>query len=755
MEGRTLLVHAVGGGDCGHAAALDFSGRQPDYEGDPGAVGRDRRPLRKVFDGLTLAGEKVEGVALLGTTNEHRPGDRPFLAYAEEMAQRLSGPAGLCGRHMEPTCVLTLPVTQPTMEAAGDAVGQLLTKLTPAECLITCGSGSYVLSVGALMAAIEAGVPARLIHIDHAHHPYEIAAPRHGQHHLTTWLVRQRFWDELAQLDPDHRPVWELLAARQRADCAPARKLANALTGHSPSGLPLGKIAKLAELWPAVQAAFFERIGRGEAVDHALLRAWFGERLSRLYRRERPSLRTVLPRSTIESLEQLLAGSFEGGGASHFRNASLSLATGTTDSPVVRTLRDTKLMDMYSDATTHAAHLRPSRHRPLPYTVVEAADRFERDDVARELVARTGFTAWPMLGSGDVLVLTGVGLPRDGRDEDDRHALRTVLEHAHRRSGSLLRRGRIRLRLLASPETTERAHVLLAWTQPLLDGVNGEASVIPALPVAPDTIDDLRDQVLAHLRAGPPPTGLPGSGSLRDIDEILLVLSPGTAAANYGMIAAGIDWALEAACPFTITELARTHGGPPELHTGQSTLCRLGIDGVLVRLAASALRRLDLRTVTHLLSLGSPGLADTLRNAERFADEAMADPGHSASHEHRGRLAHARFGLVAHTLGDHPELAAYVAVESVRPALYTFEGWRQFTRTSPAARTLTRIRDASPYCHLLDRRRAQRGGRPRPKDDVRSLLRQLMAGLPDSRGQLVTDYERLLAELRALSPYTG
>lgn len=751
MRGQPVLIHAVGGGDCGFAAALNFTGRQPDYEGDPGAAGTDRRPLRKIFEGLALAGERLEGIVLIGTTNEHRPGDRPFIAYAQEMAQRLTDPAGLCGRRLGPTCVSTVPVTQPTTTAVGHALSELLRELAPAECLVSCGSGSYSLSVGALLAVIEAGFPVRLVHVDRAHQPYEIATARHGQHHLKRWLVRHRFWDQLAPLDPDHRLVWELLAARQRADCGPAVRL---VTSDAQSALPRGKIAKLAEQWPAVQAATFERIGRGEAVDHALLRTWFDERFSRLYGHERERLRAVLPPRALEPLERLASG-FEGSGANGYLTAARELPpTGTTDSRVVRTLRDPELMDMYLAARTHAAHLRPDDPRPLPYTIVEAADRFEHDDVARDLVAQTGFTTWPVLGSGDVLVLIGVGLPRDGRDEDDRHALRAVLDHAWTRSGRLLRRGRIRLRLLAGTETTARARALLTWAQPLLDGIGGEADVITSLPVGPDAIDDLRRQVLARLRSGPGPTGMSGSGSLRDVDDILLVLSPGTAAANYGMIAAGIDWALEAACPFTITELARVHGGPPELRTGQSSLCRLGIDGVLAHLAAGALRRLDLRTVIRLLALGSAGLAEALRDVRRFAAETMG-PGQFMSVQDRDRHAHARLGLVAHVLGDHPELAAYVAVESVRPALFSFEAWGVLARTDSAARTLTRIRDASPCCHLFDRRRAKRGGRPRPQANVRGLLGQLMTRLQRSDGALIAEYERLLAMLHAHSPYTG
>lgn len=751
MTRQSLLIHAVGGGDCGFAAASRFTDCDPDYEGDPAAIGTNLRPLRKVFQGLTLANEKIENVTLLGTTNEHRPGDRPFLAYAREMAARLTGPAGLCGRRLEPTCVSAVPVSHPTMEAAGRAVTRLLIEQEPVGCLVTCGSGAYALSVGALLAAVEVGIPVRLVHIDRADRPYEIATERHARHHLTRWLVRHRFWDELAQLDPDHRHVWALLAARQRADCSLARQLTR---GTGTPKLEPGKITKLTELWPTVRAAFLERLGRGEAVDYSLLRAWFWERLSREYRKEQGELPAGVPLPVVELLERGLDGSQDG--ASKVRAASEALPVGTTSSRVVRMIRDPKLIEMLSSASTHNAHLHPYRHRPLPHTLIEEADRFERDDVARELVSTAGHTARPVLGSGDVLVLMGLGLPRDGLEEDDRHALKAVLEQARIRRDQLLRRGRIRLRLLASDEAAPRAGTLLSWAQPLLDTAHGEAEVIPSLPVGPEHIDQLRRQVTAHLQAGPQPTGMSGSGCLRDVDDVLLVLNPGTAAADYGMIAAGIDWALEVACPFTLTELARRPGLPPELRAGRPTLCRLGMDGVLAHLAAGALRRLDLRTVTHLLSLGSSALAIVLEHAHRFTAQVWADPGYAVTASDRDRLAHARLGLVTHVLGDHPELAAYTAVECVRPSLFTFARWQQQTRKTPAARTLTRIRDASPFCHLLDRRRAGQGGRPRGgRADVRSLLREVMDRLPDSGGHLVAEYERLLTRVEALSPYTG
>jgi hypothetical protein len=319
-----------------------------------------------------------------------------------------------------------------------------------------------------------------------------------------------------------------------------------------------------------------------------------------------------------------------------------------------------------------------------------------------------------------------------------------------------LRQGRVRLRLLASEETTDRAEALLAWARRLVDGLDAE--VIGPLPVGPRDIGDLHRTVVAALRKTAAPTGRYGSGSLRDVDEVVLVLNPGTAAANYGMIAAGVDWALEAACPLVIAELTRRLRLPPDLQVGGPILCRLGADGVLARLAAGALRRLDVRTAARLLSLGSTQLAAVGQETEQFVRDVFADPGHAINRSDRLTLTRRRWRLIAHVIGDHGDLAAYLAVESVRGPLLTWQVWERTERAVAVVKTLRERRDASPYGHLLDRLRANRNQRP-PPTDVRSLLNEVVTALqkpaaaPDD--ELITAYERLLGELDRLSAQTG
>ncbi|MCD0449396.1 hypothetical protein LO762_09360 [Actinocorallia sp. API 0066] len=252
---------------------------------------------------------------------------------------------------------------------------------------MTSGSGATGLSVAALLASLDAGCPTSRVPVDAAAAPYGLPDLIGTREPLRQWLLRHRFWAELAQLDPAGAALWRLLAARQRADTSAAR--------GPVAGVTAGQLTKLKELWPSVQAAFFERVVRGEAIDQSLLRAWLA-----FYRR----------------------------------------------------------------AARHTAHLAGPGSAPLPETIVACADAWERGDLTPALVRGRSLTPWPVLGSGDALVLMGVGLgpAADPRDAEGRTAVRLVLAETARYRAALPRPGRTRLRLLATAETMARAGTLAA-----------------------------------------------------------------------------------------------------------------------------------------------------------------------------------------------------------------------------------------------------------------------------------------------------
>lgn len=736
-EGR-LLVHAVGGGDLGFAGTT-APDRLPDLEGDPEATGRDRRPLRKVFEGLAAAGIPVSLIVLLGTTN--RDGiikGRTFASYAEEMRRRLVSETGLCGARFDPDAVSVVRVESPAMRDASMELDRWLADHRLEEILITCGSGAFALSVGALCAALATRNRARILNIDTPHLPYAMDCPEDVDAHLESWLLRYRFWDALAEVDSDNRELWELLAARQAGKTAPATNKA---------GLSAGQIKKFTEMWPTAQAALFERIGRREAADFGLLRAWFAEQLDRLLQKEADTP----TRRRLEKLVEVLRDRDGGKGrqAGHIRMAIQDTKT-DTDSAAARMLRDHALIALYTEASTHKAHLMPAQGEagPLPPTLLEAASRWEKDDPGVKLVAGTGKTLWPVLGSGDVLGLMAVGLEREGKN--DQQAIRELLRCLRRRRERLLRPGVLRVRLLASPETSERAHQLARWATTVapsvdfqvIEGVGGD-------------IDAVHATVTAALASGPPPTGRSGSGSLRDIDEVVVVLNPGPPVTNYGMIAAAVEWSLVAACPLWVTELARRPDGMPELRGGQSVLARLGPDRVLARLASSAAKRLDLRTASRLIERGSDLLSPARHSLEQLQVELYGTVPDTMRRPELLARARRRLLLIAEVGRNCPIPAAYLAVLALRPALFSWEAWGHLRKSHPNLDAVAKLANETLQGHAMDRRGRYAGVRRGP--DVPELLEQAARelGTDDSDDALIHSYKAVIDKLEGLYRESG
>ncbi|GAA5075642.1 hypothetical protein GCM10023259_078340 [Thermocatellispora tengchongensis] len=734
-------MHAVGGGDLGLAGARDWTGAPVDIDGDPQATGTDLRPLRKVLAGLAAAKLPVSLIALLGTTTPGGPAGRSFAEHAEEIRARLVSPNGLFGARFEPGAVAVVPVQGPTLSHTTDALRRWLDGRTPDDILVTCGSGAYALSAGALCAALESRRSARILDIAGAERSYTLGPARGMDTYLESWLLRHRFWDALAEIDPDHAPLWELLAARQAGNIDRAA----ALTSR-PDRLPGIEIERFTKPWPIAQAALFERLGRGEAADHGLLRAWFAHQLHKFFNNEE-TLLSPRNRDLIADLIDVLGdrNSDQGGLAGKIRTASRE-TRGDHESAAVAMLRDNALVDLYREAATHQAHLKPdpAEPGPLPPVLLAAADRWEKDDHTVNLVTGTGRTCWPVLGSGDVLALMAVGLDRDGRDGEDHRAILAVITDLRRRQQHLLRPGALKLRLLASPETQDRAHRLSHWATRDTDAT-ADVRVIGG--VTGDLLA-VRDSVTTALAAEAPPTGRRDSGSLRDIDELVLVLNPGPPMTNYGMISAGVEWSLTAACPLRITELTRRPDGLPELRGGAPVLAGLGADHMLTALAVSAVRRLDLRTARRLVERMSEPPREVLPRLKRLESDLYGPAGRDWREADRIRHARRRLRLIRDVGERHLIPMAYLAVEALRPALFPWHVWTRLQKACPVLKTLGRMANDTVQGHALDR---YRRGIWRPeRHDVRELLAQAMVelgGPGEGDDVLVKQYGEVIARL--------
>ncbi|MEW9534166.1 hypothetical protein [Microbispora sp. NPDC049125] len=674
------------------------------------------------------------------------------------MRTELISEAGLCGKRFDGEAVAVVQVESPGLEDTSRALAGWLAGRRPEEILISCGSGAFALSAGALCAALTTRCPARIVDIEAPQEPYVLDRQRDPDAHLESWLLRHRFWDVLAEIDADNRTLWRLFAARQAGDT----HFAAALRERSKpvDGLTSGQIDRFADLWPTAQAALFERIGRGEAADYGLLRAWFAESIRRHFRREEqtlaPPARTRL-RELIDALGDRADG--KGGLAGRLRATARALwaETGSTCAAMIK---DDALVEFYTAASTHRAHLMPERLEPgpLPPTLLAAAERWEKDDQGVKLVAGTGRVGWPVLGSGDVLGLLAVGLGREGRDAEDRQAVGAVLAEMWRRRERLSRRGALRLRLLASPETRERAHrlarsvtnVAAAVDVRVIEGVSGG-------------LGRIRDLVTSALESEAAPTGrtIPSDaeafGSLRDVDEVVLVLNPGPPMTNYGMIAAAVDWSLTAACPLWVTELVRSPEAPAgELRGGQRILARLGADRVLARLGVSAVERLDLRTARRLTGRGSDVLRDASPSLERLEEDLFGAAPDSWTWSERLAVARRRLALIAHVSRDeHRVPTAYLAVEALRPALFEWGQWRAMRAEMPVLNDLGIRANTSVQGHALDRRAGDRQGRSgrRAVADVRGLLGQAireLGGPAENDDMLIEQYKSVTEALHVI-----
>ncbi|MFI7449692.1 hypothetical protein ACIBQX_19510 [Nonomuraea sp. NPDC049714] len=672
------------------------------------------------------AGLRITGIVLLGTTNSRGAHSATFAACAAEIKAGLTSDDGLCGARFPSSTVSVVEVAGPTIHDTSAALCDWLDQNPASELLVTCGSGAFSLSVGAVCAALETHHPVRIFHIDAPTEPHTLNQPADPDSHLKSWLLRHRFWDALSDVDPAGAPLWQILAARQAADPG--------LMKHLSAGQP--EWSGSAGTWATVQAAVSERFGRGEAADYGLLRAWYGEQLRRFFEVEQEKLAPHVRNEIERLIDTLRTRAEDGGGMSaYIRQISRSIDE-DLDSACVRMIRDSALAKLYTEAATHRAHLKPEQLHPgpLPPTLLSAIERWENGDRANRLIADTGQTAWPVVGSGDVLALVGVGLDREGVEVEDRHTTEVILTELWKRRERFLRRGMARIRLLASPESLNRARRIAREITMTYAGVD-----VRVVEGVQGGVDHVRDTVIDALRAEAQPTGRTGSGSLRDVDEIVLFLNPGPPLTNYGMIAAGVAWSLTAACPLSMMELTRI-GSSTQVRGGRPVLARLGADRMLAQLAVSAVKHLDLRTARRLLERGSAQLHSVLPALESLEANLYGACPRIPRGPDEFALARQRLLLIAHVHGDQPDLAAYLAVTALRPALFSWSGWEEIREPRPAIDKLSLWANRSAHGHGLDRRwRAprRRGG----GGDVYELLLQAVREL---KGPSKTDTELIM-----------
>ncbi|WP_019632758.1 hypothetical protein [Actinomadura atramentaria] len=735
-----LLVHAVGAGDLGLSARS--------VEGDPvdpvgaDAEPRHRRPLHKTLAGLDKAGIAVDRLLLLATPSSEHAWLGPYTEHAERVAELFRRPAGLFGHRFTGDDVRVARTAAPAAGAALAATAAELAARPPETCLVTSGTGAYAMGFGALLAAPQADVPVSVVPVDRADAPYRPPDLVPRVESLNDWLLRQRHFDELVLADPANADVWGLLAERQRCRTDTLRRALRSPT--VPPELGRGARDRLHKPGTAIRAAFFERVVRGEALDQSLLRRWYVLELEKRIEDDAPGLAPRVRARLDELLAALRRPSDETHGMADRIRATAAHLDGVRGR-CADLLTDSALTDLVGAAATHRAQLTGAGGL-LPKTIQQAADRWQKDeDALVGLAAKRGLPVWPVLGSGDVLVLMCVGLRPDGdpADAGGLDGLERVYDWVLRQSKGLARPPRVRLRLLATEETAERAGSLAARMKSRVSDPAFEAAVIGPLPSAAGSEADAKARVAAALGGADRPRGLVDPASLWGVDEVVLVLNPGKPVTVNAMIFAGIEWSLRTGCRLRAVALGRGDGVVPVDQDGGRVLCRLGPDAPLAALARDALARLDLRRAADVLGHGSPALATVAARVRALHRALYGDPGTAADDPARRLLGAQRLALIAAVLPDRPEAACHLAVEALRPGLFDFPRWKRML-AHPAFADLNAERNRTPYAHLLDR-----GGSPPTEEKARKRLdaaRRALRGTA-ADGRLVDEYRRLMAAL--------
>src|SRR5690606_30249060 len=157
----------------------------------------------------------------------------------------------------------------------------------------------------------------------------------------------------------------------------------------------------------------------------------------------------------------------------------------------------------------------------------------------------------------------------------------------------------------------------------------------------------------------------------------------------------------------------------------EPVLARLGADNVLAGLAASAARRLDLRTACRLVARGSHALRRVLGEVRRLQFDLYGPAPNACSGSARLAMARQRLTLIAHVSATRPLPAAYLAVEVLRPAVFPWQAWSRVCQRVAALRDLNSLAAHSLQGHVFDRQATHGRVRgPAATSAVRDLLQQ-------------------------------
>jgi|GEM_PF-3582445 len=567
-------------------------------------------------------------VVILATrdTASPTPTDIAEARFTESMAEIVRC---YLERHVADVSVEFL--TAPTMAEAQTWTEAFLRRWPdPSEVAweLPLGGGASNIAFGVVFTFLLAGVPFTLFAQRDGARIIDFTAEAKPDG-LRRWLVRHRFYDVLATIDPQ----WEPLARRQAVDVA---WLLTEHTGRQPDDLrwTLDEGARQV-LVDAVQASFAEGLARAEITDGAAARTWLRETAS-----------AHAPAGRRRDVLDMLAVPRNGTAA----------ARRPIDSELAARVGEPLASLLHPEVVAWHDDVKPLSHGnvatvPRPPASIRA---IQDDWIRREhqYGPLAEYPAWPVseppANERRVLLLRAADTKQAKNDAD----VRTVLDKLNTPNVVLVE------------FTTDQAHP----TSPLAGIVQAVTVPVEEADIhrRPDQASKYRERLRETL------AGLPGAEM---VDEVAVVVPAGAKALVAAAMLGAVDFSLRAAATLRIvTPIADHDGRGPGAtqHVDEDhdrPLASLGLDDHLAHLAAQAVRNLDLSVAARLLRRGSARLHPLADEVDRLRNDAFGvvdPPGGKRGQKDRTsgaevRLAIARLRLCATITEGHPWDAAYLA----------------------------------------------------------------------------------------------
>ncbi|WP_250291146.1 hypothetical protein [Frankia sp. CiP1_Cm_nod1] len=622
---RRIALHILGESDVGlfKAGAEEIEARLAALRSsDP--VTRDIElagtPVSRFVSRIGAGPDGPERILLIATTG----GTRATGPLADVVAEYVSRHTGGGGR------VTVEYVVDPALEPARDWIRQYIERYAIDETTrweLPLGGGSTGLVLGLLFEVLIRGFPVTLRTEDDAVAVVELGMLtwQEREEAMKRWLVRHRFYDALAKLDPR----WEPLACRQAVNVA---AVLTAACGPRDDGHWLLDDRARAALFEAVQASFAEGLARQEITDGAAARTWL----------RRFATAHVPADLHLDVLRML--------GCPPWRQLAVDPAMAERVGAPVAALLSPEVVCWHRKVIRNSHGALGVVAEP-PAAVVALQNDWIASQHRGGLLA--DYPAWlvrePPAAGRRVLLLRV--LRTDQRKDDD------VLDQVLARLGAgevLL----VELRTAQGTTTPPRPTVTGPFTVAVTEK---EITETPSLAAA------YQRELVRFLDEEVPGADL--------VDEVAVVLPLGAKALVTAAMLAAVDWSVRAAAPLQVLTTHGDHNDRGVVATrgvhedGDRALAALGLDGVLAELAVTALRNLDLTVAERLLRRGSArlhGLADEVRELRRDAFRVPESAPGVGGHDDRTSaaevsLACARLRLCGQIAEEHPWDAAYLA----------------------------------------------------------------------------------------------